>query len=258
MTTFTSYLDVLPDPNYPIGDAGQSLATASGGTAGPGFASVSLTSDQPRIKDSTNSGRILTRSVAAHKWKIKITYNPMTREQFDPVYTFLLQRNALRNNYFYISLPQNRVPKDSTFATWSASNVLKTVSSETVGTQLMTIQGDSTQGNANYYNSTTHNTPLPGDMFTFNAANSNHKKAYMVTRVGTSSTYNTSGGGMAPTGTHQLQIHCIPTLQKSLSAADTLVFTNPLLKVMMSGDIQEYSLNTQNLYSFSLNLIEVQ
>jgi len=256
MTTFTSYLDVLPDPNYPIGDAGQSLATASGGTAGPGFASVSLTSDQPRIKDSTNSGRILTRSVAAHKWKIKITYNPMTREQFDPVYTFLLQRNALRNNYFYISLPQNRVPKDSTFATWSASNVLKTVSSETVGRQLIEIQGDSTQGNANYYNSTTHNTPLPGDMFTFNAANSNHKKAYMVTRVATSSTYNTNGN--TPAGTHQLIIHCMPTLQKSLSAADTLVFTNPLLKVMMSGDIQEYSLNTQNLYSFSLNLIEVQ
>ena len=256
MTTFTSYLDVLPDPNYPIGDAGQSLATSSGGTAGPGFASVSLTSDQPRIKDSTNSGRILTRYVAAHKWKIKITYNPMTREQFDPVYTFLLQRNALRNNYFYISLPQNRVPKDSTFATWSASNVLKTVSSETVGTRLMTIQGDSTLGNANYYNSTTHNTPLPGDMFTFNAANSNHKKAYMVTRVGTSSTYNTNEN--TPADTHQLVIHCMPTLQKSLSAADTLVFTNPLLKVMMSGDIQEYSLNTQNLYSFSLNLIEVQ
>jgi len=256
MTTFTSYLDVLPDPNYSIGDAGQSLATASGGTAGPGFASVSLTSEQPLIKDSTNSGRILTRSVAAHKWKIKITYNPMTREQFDPVYTFLLQRNALRNNYFYISLPQNRVPKDSTFATWSASNVLKTVSSENVGARFFKIQGDSTLGNANYYNSTTHNTPLPGDMFTFNAANSNHKKAYMVTRVATSSTYNTQES--VPASTHQLVIHCIPTLQKSLSAADTLVFTNPLLKVMMSGDIQEYSLNTQNLYSFSLNLIEVQ
>lgn len=256
MATFTSYLDVLPDPNYPIGDAGQSLATSSGGTAGPGFASVSLTSDQPRIKDSTNSGRILTRYVAAHKWKIKITYNPMTREQFDPVYTFLLQRNALRNNYFYISLPQNRVPKDSTFATWSASNVLETDSSYTVGARLIRIQGDSTVGNANYYNSTTHKTPLPGDMFTFNAANSNHKKAYMVTRVATSSTYNTIDP--VPASTHQLIIHCMPTLQKSLSAADTLVFTNPLLKVMMSGDIQEYSLNTQNLYSFSLNLIEVQ
>ena len=256
MTTCTSYLDVLPDPNYPIGDAGQILATSSGGTAGPGFASVSLSFEQPRHKDSNNSGRVPIRDVLPQQGKLQITYNPMTREQFDPVYTFLLQRNALRNNYFYISLPQNRVPKDFTFATWSASNVLKTVSSETVGTRLMTIQGDSTLGNANYYNSTTHNTPLPSDMFTFNAANSNHKKAYMVTRVATSSTYNTNEN--TPAGTHQLVIHCMPTLQKSLSAADTLVFTTPLLKVMMSGDIQEYSLNTQNLYSFSLNLVEVQ
>ena len=40
MATFTSFLDILPDPNNPIGIGGQSLATGSGGTDGPGFASV--------------------------------------------------------------------------------------------------------------------------------------------------------------------------------------------------------------------------
>jgi len=30
MANFTSFLDILPDPNNPIGDAGQALATGRG------------------------------------------------------------------------------------------------------------------------------------------------------------------------------------------------------------------------------------
>jgi len=82
MASFTSFQNVLPDPNNSIGNAGQST-----GTAGPGYASVSVTSEQPMLRDRTNSGRILARSVAGHTWKIKISYNPMTREDFEPVYT---------------------------------------------------------------------------------------------------------------------------------------------------------------------------
>ena len=40
MATYTAFLDILPDPNNPIGPGGQSLSTGSGGTNGPGFASM--------------------------------------------------------------------------------------------------------------------------------------------------------------------------------------------------------------------------
>ena len=60
--SFPSFQTVLPDPNNTIGDAGQPA-----GTAGPGYASVQLTSDQPTLRDRTNSGRILARAIVLHK-----------------------------------------------------------------------------------------------------------------------------------------------------------------------------------------------
>ena len=114
MPTFTSFQNILPDPNNTIGTAGQ-----VNGTAGPGFASVTLSSIQPTIKDFTNSGRLLARAIASHKWEIQIKYNPMIRADFERIYTFLLQRQGAVNPFF-VSLPQHRVPQDSTFATFAA------------------------------------------------------------------------------------------------------------------------------------------
>ena len=88
MASFTTFLDILPDPSNPIGDAGQALATNSGGVAGPGFASVKLSSNRNTMVDKTNSGRSVARSIAGHTWKVGITYNPLTRDQFEPVYSF--------------------------------------------------------------------------------------------------------------------------------------------------------------------------
>ena len=64
MATFSSFLDILPDPSNPIGVSGQALATGSGGTNGPGFASVQFSSEAPIQMSRTNSGRVLTRSIA--------------------------------------------------------------------------------------------------------------------------------------------------------------------------------------------------
>ena len=49
MANFTSFLDILPDPSHPIGVGGEALATGSGGTNGPGFASVSFSSQAPCV-----------------------------------------------------------------------------------------------------------------------------------------------------------------------------------------------------------------
>ena len=242
MASFTDFQNVLPDPNNTLGSAGQVA-----GSAGPGYASVSVTSEQPMLRDRTNSGRILARSVAGHKWKIKINYNPMTRADFEPVYTFLLQRRGPLNPFF-VSLPQYRVPRDSTFATYAASTNLEAISGVNAGATSALIGRSA-------YSNTTNKTPLPGDLFTLNATNSNHKKAYMVTRVETTADYQASA--TQPSST-QVRIHFTPGLSKTIVTGDDFVFHNPLVKVIMTGDVQEYSLNTNNLYSFSLNLEEVQ
>lgn len=246
MATFNEFSNILPDPNNSIANDGSSGSGNAGYIAGPGFASVDLKSNQPYLMDTTNSGRLLARAIVSHKWEISINYNPMTRDEFDPVYSFLLQRRGPINPFF-VSLPQNRVPKDSTFASFASATNLTSQGSYAAGqTQILIGNGSYTSANG---------TPKPGDLFTFNAANSNHKKAYMVTRVETPTDYQT--GTTAPTA-NQVRIHFTPGLQKSIVVSDEVIFSNPLIRCILKSNIQEYSLNTNNLYSFSLKLEEVQ
>ena len=62
----------------------------------------------------TNSGRVITQAAAGHKWNINITYNPMTRDQFEPVYSFLLEKNG-RLNPFFVQLPMHTTSRNSAF-----------------------------------------------------------------------------------------------------------------------------------------------
>ena len=238
---FNNHLNILPDPNNPIGDAGE-----TGGTAGPGFASVQLTSEQPTMRDFTNSGRILARAVARHQWKININYNPMTETEFNRVYSFLLHRRGGLNPFF-VSLPQYRVPQDSTFATYAASNNLEAIASYSAGVTQVIL------GKTGYNNST-NKTPLPGDLFTVSGTNSNHLKTYMVTRVENSSDYQT---GTTQPSTSQVKIYFTPGFAKGVGQGDDFLFHNPLIKVI-AQDTQQYSLDTNNLYKYSLQLEEVQ
>lgn len=244
MASFSDYLNILPDPNNPIGDAGQSLAVVSGGSLGPGYASVQLSSEQPTMIDRTNSGRVVARALVGHKWNVQIGYNPMTRAEFEPVYNFLLHKRG-RLRPFYVSLPQYRAPQDSDFAAFVQSATLTIDGAQTAGIDTFEISSTTTLSGA----------PKPGDLFTItDSSDSNHTKAYMVTRVETNADYQS---GDQPSAS-QYRIHFTPGLQRSTTNSSEVVFNNPLIRVILAQDIQEYSLGTNNLYSFSLRLEEAQ
>jgi len=245
MSGFNTILDILPDPNNAIGAGGQ-----NSGTAGPGFASVQLTSEQPTMKDFTNSGRLLARAVARHQWKININYNPMTETEFNRLYSFLLHRRGGLSPFF-VSLPQYRIPQDTTFATFAASNNLQAIASYSAGVNQVII------GKAGYNNGSgvgQNKTPLPGDLFHIRGTNSNHLKAYMVTRVEDSVNYL---AGTTTPASNQVKIFFTPGLSKGVGTADNFVFHNPLIKVI-AQDTQSYSIDTNNLYKYNLSLEEVQ
>jgi len=202
--------DILPDPYHTITPAGE-----EGGIAGPGFASVKLSSDQPIMRDRTNSGRLISRTAAYHKWSIDIGYNPMTKTEFDPVYTFLLHKQGTLKPFF-VSLPQYRVQNIAN-KTFTASAV---AGATTISCNTTDI--------------------VVGALFRINdSQDSSHTKAYMVTRVGTSS------------------ITILPGLAKAVTGGAVIQFVDPTIKVIQTSDVQEYSLGTNNLYSFSLKLEEV-
>ncbi len=228
------YQNVLPDPNYAIGsDGGDGTSGNATGSTGPGFASVSLSSKSPIMKTRTNSGRMVARALKSHQWDISISYNPMTRTEFEPVYNFLINRRGSLKPFF-VSLPQYRSPQDSSMA-----GTIKVDGAAIAGATSMKIDGF-TAGN-----------PTPGDLFTITDANdSNHKKTYRVTQVETNTHYNS-----VQPATDERIIHFMPGLQKATQNNSDVIFTNPLIRVIAT-DVQEYSLNKEGLYTFSLKLEE--
>ena len=128
----------LPDPDYARGywGAGSPVVAVPGddaapstADAGPGWATVQLQSDEKYLVNRTNSQRVIARAVAGQKWLISIKYNPMTYEEFAPVYGFLAQQRGPLTP-FYVSLPQYRTPINSGWAnliseTFSDSGTLK-------------------------------------------------------------------------------------------------------------------------------------
>jgi hypothetical protein len=203
--------NILPDPHNQITHAGQS----GSGDHGPGFKSVSIKSKQPIMTDRTNSGRVIARVHAYHQWLIDISYNPLTKAEFDPIYNFLLHKQGSLKP-FYISLPQYRAQGPTS----------KYVSSNAdAGAQVIVANAGSAI--------------KPGMLFRINdPQDSNHEKAYMVTRV--------SGTSLTIT----------PGLARGVTTGAALDFATPTIKVRQTSDSRDYSLNTNNLYSFSLKLEE--
>ena len=158
---FDNFANRLPDPTYKITEAGEN---SSSGLAGPGFKTVKFESQQPTSFTRTNSGRVITRAIVGHSWKINITYNPMTRDQFEPVYSFLLEKRG-RLKPFFVALPQYSSSRTATSGTISVDGAA------TAGATNIKVDG---------FGSVTGGL-RPGDMFTItDSSNSNHKKIYVL------------------------------------------------------------------------------
>jgi hypothetical protein len=240
-----AFSNILPDPVNKITNAG--VADNTNGTAGPGFASVSLRSVRDTQVSRTISGRGVTRSQGSQMFDIDIQYNPMSRAEFEPVFSFLLSRNA-RRTPFYVQLPQYASPRNATWATFVTANAITTSAANNAGSTNMLITNASMVAGSG--------DPSPGDMFTItDSTNTNHTKAYLITRVENSTVFESGGGTVA---VNSRRIHFVPPLTKTTPAGATVNFIAPKIRCILKSDIQEYSLNTNNLFQFTLNLEEIQ
>lgn len=232
---FSSFANRLPDPVFKITEAGEN---SNSGLAGPGFAQVKFSSDQPISVSKTNSGRVITRAIVSHSWKINITYNPMTRDEFEPVYNFLLEKRG-RLKPFFVKLPQHS-PRTTTSGTYTIQGPV------TAGTSsLLTTVGSLSGG------------LRPGDMININdSQNSNHTKAYQIVKVNDSTNKLSSDSDLNTASERRLFI--VPPLTRDVTNSSTVTYATPLIRVIQTSDVQEYDLGTNNLYQFSLNLEEAQ
>lgn len=240
MPVFSTFSDLLPDPNNKIDTAGVSNAS---GSAGPGFASVKFRSSRQVQTSRTISGRGVTASPGYHTWEFDINYNPMLRAEFEPVATFLETREG-RLRPFFVILPQHAAPQNATFNTYCATNTITASQTPAGSTSIMLNNISAVAGN-----------PTPGDFINIVDSNDvNHLKTYKITRVETNDTYRT---GTTQPSTTQRRIHVTPALSRDVSSGAVIRFINPRFRVIQKGDTLEYDLNTDNLYQFSLSLEEM-
>lgn len=240
MATFTVFNDRLPDPTFGVDDAG---VVNAGGTKGPGFESVTMSSNEDTQVARTISGRGVHRTNASQYWTIAIKYNPMTRDQFDVVDTFLQARKGRRKPFFLV-LPQYSKSKNATFATYAAANSLTASQSTAAGSETLMIAATAVSAY-----------PRPGDFFTItDAGDVNHLKAYKITRVETNAYYQ--AGTTQPT-VNQFRVTFNPPLQRFVTSGAIINFTNPKFRVMLVGDVLENELSTENTFQFGLNLEEI-
>ena len=256
MAIFNSFQNILPDPNNKIsrsGDSGGTAADSEGeAKAGPGFTSVKFSAKQPVMMNRTNSGRVITRTVAAHSWNIDISYNNLTREEFEPVFSFLMAQNG-RLNPFLVELPQYLASRNSSFATTTAAGTLLTVN-ESGGVPAGRTYLKASWNAAALY-------PAVGDIFTItDSSNSNHTKAYMLTRLEMTGDFNNSfDSNTNPSGVSapfNVRIHFSPSLVYATSNTSTLDFVEPRIRVIQASDVTEYSLGVNGLYKFGLKVEE--
>lgn len=206
--------NILPDPISPINIYGEDTA----GSYGPGFASISVSSLQPITTNRSRSGLAFRQISTYHEWEVSVNYNPLTKAEFNVVYSFLLERQSSLEP-FYVGLPQYSKP--------SVSDKEITVTAEAGSTQLTLSNTTGIE---------------VGDMFNItDPGDDTHVKAYTVVRMGTSNS-----------------IHISPALQRKVfgnTSADA-TFAYPTVQVMLDADNLDYSISLEGLYSLSLKLKE--
>lgn len=245
MAVFTDFSDLLPDPDNKINDAG--VADANG-NAGPGFAQVRFRSNNYDVQKSrTRSGRGVTSFPASHSWEFDISYNPLTRAEFEPVASFIESKFGGTIPFFVI-LPQYNQPRDATFLAYlQTPNTVTTASAGFAGDSTLLLTGTGGSG--------IQGDPKPGDYFTItDDSDVNHTKAYKVVRVETPTTYQSG----LPVSAGQRRVHVTPQLVRNVSSGATLNFIDQKFKVQLRSPIVEYSLDTEGLYQFGLSLEEIQ
>ena len=185
---------------------------------------ASIGSQQNTIVSVTTSGRVQTRQIDGQKFTITLDYAPMNRSKFAPIKAFIMKQRAKLNTFTII-------PPVVSNAQGVASTVISTNASVSAGATTCTVDNMTTS---------TNGILKAGDYFRFTGQD----KVYMCVED-----LNADGSGE---GTLTFE----PPLRTDVANDIALVYDNVDFTVRLSNDIQEYSIVTNDLYKYQIDLIE--
>jgi len=191
----------------------------------PVASSIAISSEQNTIVSVTTSGRRQSRQIDGQKFRLRVTFPPMTRTEFAPIYAFIMKQRSQLESFTY-SPPT----VSSTLGVATGSILVNGAIS--AGATSCSIDGMA--------NSTT-GVLKAGDYFRFTG----QTKVYMCV-----SDVNSNGSGQ---GTLTFE----PPLRTAVSDNAVLIYSNVDFTLGLTNDVQEFNIGTENLFQYEVDLIEV-
>jgi len=186
---------------------------------------VAISTNQNTIVTTTASGRRQARQIDGQRFRLRIRFPVMTRAEFAPINAFILKQRSQLESFQY-------VPPTISAPLGVATGTIAVAGAISAGATSCSIDGMA--------NSTT-GVFKAGDYFRF----TNQNKVYMVM-----ADVNSNGSGE---GTLTFE----PPLRSNVADNNVLIYSNVDFTVGLTGDIQEFTIGTENYFQYEVDLIEV-
>lgn len=189
----------------------------------PTFKAIGFGSEQKTITSTTDSGKMFAVQVDGQRWKFSATYPPMSRQQFAPVYAFIIKQRSQKETFTI-------VPPVISNAQGHEVNNVAVNGVHSAGDTTIDLDGHHNNSSGAF---------LAGDLIKF----SGHDKVYMVVE---------DVNPVANASTMTIE----PPLRSDLADNETLVYDNVPFTVRLTNDIQQFNTDDIDLYRFEVDFIE--
>jgi hypothetical protein len=186
---------------------------------------VSISSEQNTIVTTTASGRRQARQIDGQKFRLRVRFPVMTRAEFAPINAFIMKQRSQMESFQY-------VPPTIDDSLGVASGIISVNGAVSAGATSCSIDGMANSTNGIF---------KAGDYFRFTGQN----KVYMIV-----ADVNSNGSGA---GTLTFE----PPLRANVADNTVLIYSNVDFTVGLTGDIQEFTIGTENYFQYEVDLIEV-
>jgi hypothetical protein len=183
----------------------------------PEFQAINLESRHNNVMSETVSGRMQVRTLGGQRWSFTAKYNPMTREEFQPVFAFVMSQQG-RFGTFTIVPP-----------------VIGDASGDVSGTAL--VNATTAAGATSVAMDGITGTIKAGDFIKF----ASHSKVYMVTA-------DRAGAG---------SVSIEPPLVSGVTDNEAITYDSVPFLMRLANDVQSYNLASNEYYEYELDMIEV-
>lgn len=191
----------------------------------PAASDIQVQSIEPTLVSTTISLKRQVRSRGGQRWMLNVSFPPMTRAEFAPIYAFSVKQKGQYETFTYVP---------PTISTTRGSSGETPVVNGAISAGAVTASVDG-------LTASTSNILRAGDFIKF----SDHTKIYMVT------------DDMSSDGSGEATLNFHPAATEAIPDDATITIASVPFTVSFQDDVREFGTNITNLYSYEINLIEV-